>query len=198
MSPLAIPIIALIALLAGRSTPNADRFILLPDAEGKVGQIVISSSNGQEVLSGAYAARDVDTQGQIAPRQEDADSVHKRYSALLDARPPRPVSFTVHFVSGSASELTPESIPVIEAVKAALANRPAPEIAVVGHTDRVGRLEANDALSLQRAEAVRDKLVTAGVVAVLEVAGRGEREPLVDTEDEVAEPANRRVEINLR
>ena len=29
-------------------------------------------------------------------------------------------------------------------------------------------------------------------------SGRGEREPLVPTADEVAEPANRRVEINLR
>jgi len=30
------------------------------------------------------------------------------------------------------------------------------------------------------------------------VAGRGEREPLVTTEDEVAEPRNRRVEITVR
>jgi outer membrane protein OmpA-like peptidoglycan-associated protein len=30
------------------------------------------------------------------------------------------------------------------------------------------------------------------------VAGRGEREPIVRTADEVAEPANRRVEISVR
>jgi flagellar motor protein MotB len=30
------------------------------------------------------------------------------------------------------------------------------------------------------------------------VAGRGEREPIVPTEDEVAEPRNRRVEITVR
>jgi outer membrane protein OmpA-like peptidoglycan-associated protein len=30
------------------------------------------------------------------------------------------------------------------------------------------------------------------------VAGRGEREPLVTTEDEIAEPRNRRVEITVR
>jgi outer membrane protein OmpA-like peptidoglycan-associated protein len=32
----------------------------------------------------------------------------------------------------------------------------------------------------------------------IRVAGRGEREPLVPTADEVAEPQNRRVEINVR
>jgi outer membrane protein OmpA-like peptidoglycan-associated protein len=32
----------------------------------------------------------------------------------------------------------------------------------------------------------------------LEVVGRGEREPLVATDDEVDEPKNRRVEINVR
>jgi len=41
--------------------------------------------------------------------------------------------------------------------------------------------------------------VKAGVAADrISVAGRGEREPLVPTADEVAEPRNRRVEINVR
>jgi outer membrane protein OmpA-like peptidoglycan-associated protein len=72
------------------------------------------------------------------------------------------------------------------------------EISVIGHTDRVGKLEANDALSLKRAEAVGEQLKAAGILAPMEFAGRGEREPLIPTADEVPEPANRRVEINLR
>ena len=50
----------------------------------------------------------------------------------------------------------------------------------------------------KRAEAVGEQLKTAGIQAPMEFAGRGEREPLVPTADEVPEPANRRVEINLR
>ena len=70
---------------------------------------------------------------------------------------------------------------------------------VIGHTDRVGTLTRNDALSLQRAARMRDELVKAGVdPAKIRVEGRGEREPLVPTPDEVAEPRNRRVEINIR
>ena len=84
-------------------------------------------------------------------------------------------------------------------VRQALAGMPAPEVVVTGHTDRVGPLEANDRLSLARANVVRDILVAAGMDrSLISVAGRGEREPLVATADEVAEAANRRVEIKLR
>jgi outer membrane protein OmpA-like peptidoglycan-associated protein len=34
--------------------------------------------------------------------------------------------------------------------------------------------------------------------SAINVAGRGEREPVVPTADEVSEPRNRRVEINVR
>ena len=58
---------------------------------------------------------------------------------------------------------------------------------------------ANDALSAKRAQAVREQLAGEGVpVEKMEVAGRGEREPLVPTADEVDEPRNRRVEISIR
>ena len=70
---------------------------------------------------------------------------------------------------------------------------------MIGHTDRVGTVPYNDALSLRRAERARDELVKAGVPADrIRVEGRGEREPLVATADEVAEPRNRRVEIDVR
>ena len=70
---------------------------------------------------------------------------------------------------------------------------------VIGHTDRVGSADSNDALSKNRAEAMREVLIETGVAAeMIEAVGRGERDPLVPTEDNVAEAKNRRVEINLR
>ena len=45
----------------------------------------------------------------------------------------------------------------------------------------------------------RDELVKLGAAADrVQVSGRGEREPLVATADEVAEPKNRRVEVTVR
>lgn len=96
-------------------------------------------------------------------------------------------------------DLTPESERVIRQIFAEIGRRPAPEIAVIGHTDRAGSVDFNDALSLRRAQRIRDDMVKLGVPAdQIQVAGRGEREPLVATEDEVAEPRNRRVEISVR
>jgi outer membrane protein OmpA-like peptidoglycan-associated protein len=74
-----------------------------------------------------------------------------------------------------------------------------PDIAVIGHTDTVGDLLTNDALSAQRATTVKGFLIAIGVAAErIDVAGRGEREPIIPTADNVDEPLNRRVEINVR
>ena len=70
---------------------------------------------------------------------------------------------------------------------------------MTGHTDRVGSVADNDRLSLQRAEAVRAMLIQRGInSSFLRAVGRGEREPLIPTADEQAEPRNRRVEVIVR
>ena len=57
----------------------------------------------------------------------------------------------------------------------------------------------NDDLSLQRAERVRELLAKSGIDAgKITVSARGEREPLIPTADDVPEPRNRRVEVNVR
>jgi len=70
---------------------------------------------------------------------------------------------------------------------------------VTGHTDRSGPARYNVGLSLRRADAVRAALIAAGVApSRIQVAGRGESDPLVITADHVREPGNRRSEITLR
>ena len=198
MSPFIIPVVA-VALLLFRTTPEPDRAILLPDADGKVGRIVVRSASGEQELDTAYAAREIDRQGNIVVRSEDAASVRARYGALLDARPPMPQSWMLYFVSGSAQTLTPESQALMDQIKAAIARYPAPEISVIGHTDRVGNDAFNDQLSRQRAEVVRKALVARGVAAQsIVVVGRGKREPIVPTADGVSEARNRRDEILVR
>lgn len=175
-----------------------DRVVLLPEPDGRVGAVVVRAGGTERVIDTAYAGAEV-AGTQVQGIQEDAARVQARYGALLGSAPPRPLSLTVYFAAGSATELTPESLPVIEQIKASLAARPAPEVVVIGHTDRVGKLEANDTLSRKRAEQVRDILGAAGVSRErMDVAGRGEREPVVATADEVAEARNRRVEVNIR
>lgn len=194
-----VPLLALLVYVGVQSATITERVVLLPDDAGKVGVVVVSTARGEQVLSTAYATAQLSGRGQLESGLDQADQVRARYDSTLVALPPRPESFTVYFVSDSITELAPDSGQVLNRVKAALANFPAPEITVIGHTDRVGRLEDNDALSVKRAATVRDFLV--GMVAsgtIIDIAGRGEREPLVPTADGVPEALNRRVEINLR
>jgi outer membrane protein OmpA-like peptidoglycan-associated protein len=181
-----------------KSEPARENVVLLPDADGKTGALTVTTPSGAVVLESPYAGADVFERGRIERREEDAAAVQKRYAAALGARPPPPVSFTMYFIFGK-EELTAESLAQFDRIKAELAVRPAPEVVVIGHTDRVGAVAFNDALSLKRAEVVRNALIGAGIgVGQISTAGRGEREPAVPTADEVSEPRNRRVEITVR
>jgi outer membrane protein OmpA-like peptidoglycan-associated protein len=175
-----------------------DRIVLLPDPEGRTGAVTVKTASGETLLDQPFRTADVEKGGQAEIRTLNPEEVKQQFGPALTAQPLRPVSFTLYFLEGK-DELTVESRPTLELIKVELARRPAPEITVIGHTDRVGSVSLNDVLSLKRAEAVRQALIQSGMAALqIEVAGRGEREPLVPTEDEVSEPRNRRVEISVR
>lgn len=191
-------LLCLLAVLLAGCAPFTDRVILLPAGDGgKTGALQVKGSHGDVLLADPYAQADVKA-GRPILLASNAQSVAAVYGDLLAMQPMRPRRFIVYFELGGDT-LTPESAPVLEQLIAALATTPGADLVVIGHTDRVGSVEANDRLSLQRATTVRDLLVTAGATADrISTAGRGEREPLVATDDEVPEPRNRRVEIKLR
>ncbi len=193
--------VALIAgLVFGLMPKTTSQVVLLPDADGKAGAVVISPESGTPyTLDKAYGVATIRNRGGVIADAGDGSQLRQQFASTLDARPAAPVSFMLYFEFGSAVDILPSFQPVWQQIAAVLPTYPAMEVTVIGHTDRVGTLESNDALSLQRAATVRDLLVQAGIPAAnIEVAGRGEREPLVPTADEVPEPRNRRVEINLR
>ena len=105
---------------------------------------------------------------------------------------PTPVVLpTVLFRLGTA-ELLPEAGPALTQLAAELRARPALRLQVAGHTDRVGEPEKNQALSEQRAEAVKACLVAAGVAPErLSTVGYGDARPLHPSPD----ARNRRVEV---
>jgi outer membrane protein OmpA-like peptidoglycan-associated protein len=130
--------------------------------------------------------------------QSSPQEVNERFAQALAAQPARPLGYVLYFETGG-NVLTPESQAALANIRKEIAERPASEVMVIGHTDRVGSVEGNDQLSMKRAEGLRDLLIESGVPAdKLEAVGRGERDPLVPTDDEVDEPKNRRVEINVR
>lgn len=172
--------------------------VVLPGPDGKVGTVVVERKGERVVLHQPFAASRI-VSGSAPQAQRLAEGeVLRDFGSLLAALPGRPKSFLLYFLEGS-DEFTAESRVELEKMLGELRQRGAPDVLVIGHTDRVGNMQFNDRLSLQRAERVRDELVKLGIAeARVQIAGRGEREPLVPTDDEVAEPRNRRVEISVR
>jgi outer membrane protein OmpA-like peptidoglycan-associated protein len=186
--------------VAAPPLPRRDEMIvLLPGADGKTGALTVVHEGQQQTLDAPYATARVQQQGKLEDGGRlSAEQVQQGFGPALAARPPRPVKFVLYFLDNS-DEFTAASKLEIAKIFSEISGHPSPEIVVVGHTDRVGTVPYNDALSLRRAERVRTGLVQLGIPAEqISVAGRGEREPLVPTEDEVAEPRNRRVDITVR
>jgi hypothetical protein len=105
------------------------------------------------------------------------------------------VTPTVLFDFGS-SEIDPAGQAVIDEVAVELQKIGEVSIVVAGHTDRVGSQTYNVALSRRRAEAVRSRLIAAGVPErLIVVRALGEEQPAIPTENGVREAVNRRVEI---
>lgn len=72
------------------------------------------------------------------------------------------------------------------------------EISITGHTDSSGNDLWNQRLSLQRANAVGDYIVSGGVDrARLQVAGAGSSAPIADDSTRYGRSLNRRIEISL-
>ena len=72
------------------------------------------------------------------------------------------------------------------------------DIDVIGHTDSDGTEEYNMALSIRRAEAVRDYMVSEGVnAAIIDVSGEGESNPIASNATQEGRAQNRRVEIHV-
>ena len=72
------------------------------------------------------------------------------------------------------------------------------KLIIVGHTDTVGTDDYNKLLSLERADAVKKILIGIGIKSdIINILGKGEKELMVLTKDEIPHPVNRRAEISL-
>ena len=190
---------ALLALAIFLSAPaTVDTVVVLPSPDGHTGTVVVQRGGERQVLDQPYAASRTAPGEPAEVSRLSAVEVSQSFGPVLEALPARPTGFLLYFITGS-DELTEESRLEVQKVLAELKGRKVPDVLVIGHTDTVGDSEWNDRLSAQRAERMKAILVEAGIPAGrIQTAGRGKRELLVRTADNVEEPRNRRVEINVR
>jgi outer membrane protein OmpA-like peptidoglycan-associated protein len=188
-----------VALVVAYPRGGQEMVVLLPDAEGKVGTVVVETAKGEQVvLNSAFATARSDPAGGLKRETTQEQEVKQTFRSALAAQPTKPASFTLYFETGT-DDLTEEAKPELQRLLAEMKRRENADITVTGHTELVGANESNDDLSLKRAERVKSLLVELGVPADrILVAARGKREPAVRTSQGVDEPRNRRVVVDVR
>ena len=104
--------------------------------------------------------------------------------------------YGIYFDSGK-SVLKPESEPTLKEISKLLTANPSLKLYVVGHTDNVGKIETNMRLSMERAIAVVNALVSQYTVNAdrLYSCGDGPTSPVASNDKEVGRALNRRVEL---
>lgn len=171
--------------------------VLLPDDDGAVGAVAVTTAGGTQALDRPFTATTVQTET-AAPAASIAlgrEQVERRFAELLKAQPSRPVSFTLHFVHDK-TVLTDESKALLPALLHAVRSRKPTEIIVSGHADASGSEERNAQLAAERARFVADLLRRADpALERIELQSFGDRMPLVPSRSRGAEPRNRRAEI---
>jgi outer membrane protein OmpA-like peptidoglycan-associated protein len=187
------------SLLAASCAPKG-LVVLVPDPDGSVGKVTVSTAGGSVELDQANqstAIRSPDSApGQPVPM--DRADVEKIFEPVLANQPLAPVHFILHFHSDSI-ELLPESVQSFPRIVEEIRQRMPSRVSVVGHTDTRGDKDYNLELSMRRAREVKRRLTEMGIdAASIDVSSHGEENPLVQTGDDVSNAENRRVEVVVR
>ena len=192
-------VLLVLLMISGCATVK-DTVILVPDADGKVGQLTVTTKGGAQTLSVANTMVEVTRREKSPsdPKKIDQSRIDSIFADSLKALPLAPVSFLLYFLHDS-TELTAESKSYIPEVLALVRIREFYEISIIGHTDTTGNDEFNMKLSSARSVVVRDILLSRGIRASkMELRYHGKRDPVVRTGDNVREPRNRRVEVVVK
>lgn len=98
----------------------------------------------------------------------------------------------------ATTQLTAPSVATVKDLATVLKAYPNAQVQLVGHTDSTGTPEANQTLSLNRANAVKGTLVADGVGADrIATAGMGQDHPVASNDTEEGRARNRRLELNV-
>ena len=196
----AIWIVAVVFSILAAGPGEKTKVILMPDADGQVGQVEVSTDGGKQLLTEASqmtVVRDSSKPPSAVTLVEE-NEINAIFSSALSMEPLLPEKFLLYFLLDSC-ELTPDSIDLLPKIIVSINQRDSSYISIFGHSDRVGPEAYNHQLATERILAVRQLLEDRGVVIKkMETVSHGEGNPLIKTADGVAEPRNRRVEVVVR
>ncbi len=183
-----------------KAAPKKNIIILLPDRQGKVGKVEVTTSEGTQIIDkagysvGFNKAEDIRNEPTLVKEK----TIQEVFGSALKAMPGEPRRFTLFFKNDS-TELVKQSNSSLPAIIKFIKSVDKPYISIEGYADRVGSDDYNLRISHRRALYVRELLVTKGIdPSSVDLTFYGENHPLVDTDDGVSALQNRRVEIYIK
>ena len=162
--------------------------------EKRVANIPNAEFKRDKVLFVRLQARDDDQDAVYLTRIRVAESQKTIYDALKTDG--RWATQGILFDTGK-SDIKPESTPTLKQIAAALKGHPELKVEIQGHTDNVGKADANLKLSQARAEAVKTALAKEYGVGETQLTakGYGDTKPSGDNKTAEGRANNRRVEL---
>lgn len=140
-------------------------------------------------------------EGIVEPAPVAAPAPEPVVETIPDVSEPMQAEDAVYlvFFDWDKSVLTSGAQSVLDSVAAEARKFPPNGITVVGHADTSGSKTYNKKLSVKRANAIKNALVERGLnPSIITTDSRGESELMVETADDVREPANRRGTITFQ
>jgi len=191
--------LALTIFLLSCST-NRSLVVLLPDPDGKVGQIEVITDKGAQRVGQAYHSIQTGTRDDVpsAPSPMEQKKIMGLFGEALAVQPdPRFTLWTeTLYCKNGSVELVENSHNALREIIKDFKNNSPIEIYVIGHTDRVGSEKYNIDLSHRRSVWIKDNFIAGGIKSkMILISFYGKSKPKVYTEDGIAEPLNRRVEL---
>jgi len=147
----------------------------------------------------APVVRDVDSDGDgVVDRLDRCPNTPAGVKVDANGCPAVLMTLTGVNFAYDSSQIDASSVRILDQAVAALNEASTVRIRIVGHTDSRGSDEYNQALSVRRANAVRDYFVSKGISAArLTTSGEGERNPVASNNTDDGRFQNRRVELHV-
>jgi OOP family OmpA-OmpF porin len=171
--------------------------VLLPDADGKVGEIEVRTESGARVIAEAYHGLRLNGPPSMS-EEIDLAAVERSFGRTLSVLPESQYRFSSSrvFFRFDSADLTEESRAQLPGQIRSILHLNPIEIYLVGHTDTFGPEGYNLELSRKRATAVKTLFSAAGLRCPMVLIAYGKSKPMANTGGEGA--INRRVEIVVK
>lgn len=198
--------------LSENDTTAADHHIYLAAHKQQIAEELLLKHQQEQELANlkqqqlemiAHARRNESTRAQSETQQaqqrvRELEQALGQYKAEETSRGTILVINDLLFATGGAT-LKPQSQRRLEPLLQYLQGNSQREIIIEGHTDSMGKPETNKNLSLKRADAVKEFLITRGIDSRrIETRGFGEEVPVATNTTNAGRSLNRRVEVVIK